>query len=334
MNYLSAQSGTALYTEDDTGSSQGYVNGTEASYEITSNINSSVDYMVNSSETDKYDWGAVFGPRMAGNNAYHQASGTINPVIVYANDTDATKTEVLSTLRYESLLSNLTSQHTQVTSNLETYVNETYAAYQAGEIDSTDLAASDPTTIATQAATDYNSTGYYGLASAQLAAMGLSGNETVSHVVNTTENGSTRVVTGTLFYTGEDDQSFSTGTQYDPATLNGSVYMSVASITDGNGTELNNSGGFYYVDEPFTISEATDTRTGDAVNTTAMETRDYSSTNVSKLQQELETLKEQREFYEQQTSAAGGGTGSSNTMLIAVIALAAGAALMWRRDDD
>jgi hypothetical protein len=242
--------------------------------------------------------------------------------------------KVLDPTRTSTLLAEIETQRSQVNSNLATYANETYQAYNSGEINATDIVSSDPTTLATQAATDYNSTGYYGLASAQLAAMGLSGDNNVSHVVNTTENGSARTISGTLFYTGEDDQSFDTGTQYDPSTLNGSVYMSVASIKDGNGSTINKSSGFYHVNENFTISQATNTQTGESVNTTSMQTRNYTSTNVSLLADEIDRLKEQRAFYEQQSSAAAGGSSSSNTILIAAIALAAGAALMWRRDQN
>jgi hypothetical protein len=254
------------------------------------------------------------------------AGGTSGALDAYVNDTDSSKQLVFDGSWYHDRQTTISNQHDQITANLVVYVNETYAAYEAGEIDSTDLAASDPTTIATQAATDYNSTGYYGLASAQLAAMGLSGNNSVSHVVNTTENGSARVISGTVYYTGEDSQTFTTGTQYDPSTLNGSVYMSVASIEDGNGTSLNKSGGFYHVQENFTISSATNTQTGEAVNTTTMETRNYSSTNVSALAEEIDRLKEQRAFYEEQLASSGGGFGidfggTGTGMVIAIVAV-------------
>ena len=217
-------------------------------------------------------------------------------------------------------------QRQQVNSNINQYVTDVYAAYQAGEINATDLAASDPTTIATQAATDYDSTGYYGMASAQLAALGLSGNESVSHVVNTTENGSARQIEGTLFYTGEDNQTFENGETYDPSNLSGSVYMSVASIEDGDGNALNHSGGFYYVDEPFTISSATNTQTGEAVNSTEMEKRDYTTTNASALSAEIDRLQELREYYEQQQSSSGGISldfgGIETGAIIALLAVA------------
>ena len=254
--------------------------------------------------------------------------GTASQPIAYARNVDGTEKQIWNASWYSARQNTLTQQYNQITANIDAYVNETYAAYQAGEIDSTDLAASDPTTIATQAATDYNSTGYYGLASAQLAALGLSGNETISHVVNTTKNGSVRQISGTVFYTGEDSQSFETGTEYDPTNLNGTVYMSVATIKNDNGSELNRSGGFYHVDEPFTIVEATNTRSGDPVNTTTMETRNYTTTNVSHLAEEIDRLKEQREFYEEQAASSGGvGLDFGGTGTGIIIALAAVAAL-------
>ena len=253
--------------------------------------------------------------------------GSSKSAVLRAYDPDSSQeTDVIVAQRYYDAIHDLNDQSDQVTANIDTYANETYQAYEAGEIDSTDLASSDPTTIATQASTDYNSTGYFGLASAQLAAMGLSGNESVSHVVNTTENGSDRVIEGTLFYTGEDSQTFENGVTYDPSTLNGSVYMSVASIEDGQGNALNDSGGFYHVDENFTISSATNTQTGESLNSTQMETRDYTTTNTSKLAEEIDRLKELRAYYEEQQSGGGGISldfgGVETGVILALLAVA------------
>lgn len=330
--YLANQSSGTLWVNkgaDPTGIKQNVTG--EYTYDATSLVNSSV--------TIENNTGIIFYDSYPGDNQLTvslRPSQVVNPTLeqysstsylIGVNDTDASSRGILWGSRYHVRSDAIADQNNQVQSNLETYVNETYQAYEAGEINATDLASSDPTTIATQASTDYDSTGYYGLASAQLAAMGLSGNETVSHVVNTTENGSARQITGTLFYTGEDSQAFDTGTEYDPATLNGSVYMSVASIEDGTGTELNQSGGFYHVTENFTISSATNTQTGEAVNTTTMETRDYSTTNASLLAEEIDRLKEQRAFYEKQQSAAGGGIsldfgGVETGVIIALLAVA------------
>lgn len=222
------------------------------------------------------------------------------------------------------LLGSLGSDLNQAESNIDVLANNTYTAYQAGEINATDLANSDPSVIGTEASTSYNSTGYYGYANAQLAALGLSGDTNASHVV--TLEATNRTVTGTIFYTGEDSQTFDTGTTYDPNNLNGSVYMSVSTLEE-NGTEVDYSGGFLHVQENFTVDSATNVKTGESINTTTMETRDYSTTNVSNLQEELNELKELRDYYEEQQAASSGGIsldfgGVETGVIIALLAVA------------
>jgi hypothetical protein len=138
--------------------------------------------------------------------------------------------------------------------------------------------------------------------------------------------------TGTLFYTGDDAPNLSTGSTIDPANHSGEFYMAVSSIEDVNESETPN---YLPMNGSFEILSATNTKTGESVNTTSMEPRaNYTTTNVSTLQDQIDELRELRDYYQQQQTAAAGGAGSSNTILIAAIALAAGAALMWRRDDD
>jgi hypothetical protein len=219
-------------------------------------------------------------------------------------------------------LSQLGQDITRAEDNIDVLVNNTYDAYQAGEIDSTDLAAADPTTIGTQASTDYSSTGYYGYANAQLASLGLSGDTNASHVVSLDDTN--RSVTGTVFYTGEDNVSFQTGTQYNPVNLNGSVYVTVSELRE-NGTVVNNTSAYLYVEENFTIESATNTKTGEPINSTTMETRNYSSTNVSDLQQEIQQLRNERDYYEEQASSSGGfgidfgGTGTGIGVALAAV---------------
>jgi hypothetical protein len=195
--------------------------------------------------------------------------------------------------------------------------------------------------MATQASTDYNSTGYSGFSAAQAAALGISTDTNNSHVVthdwtrfNATSDQqemTTVNTTGTLFYTGEDSPSLSTGSTVDPTNYSGGFYMAVSSM---EGIDANATPQYVPLESNFTIQSATNTRTGEAVNTTTMEPRpEYSTTNVSNLQDQIDELQKLRDYYQQQTAAAGGGTGSSNTMLIVAIALAAGAALMARRDN-
>ena len=307
---------------------------TSATYEIPVKVETDGDYhpvtpynsyggLVDFGEVTMENQTTLFTENMSTGSS----SGSNTVTIFDGNQDPASETMILEAHKYANELDALDTQSSQVTSNIDQYATDVYAAYNAGEINATDLANADPQVIGTQAATDYNSTGYYGMANAQLSALGLSGNETISHVVNTTDNGSSRTIEGTLYYTGEDSQTFDSGTEYDPANLNGSVYMTVASLEDGSGNAVNHSGGFYYVDENFTISSATNTKTGEAVNTTTMETRDYSSTNASLLAEEIDRLQEQRAYYEEQQAASSGGIsldfgGVETGVILALLAVA------------
>lgn len=246
---------------------------------------------------------------------------------------------------YHAQWNDYISQNTQVQENAAILADELFAAYDAGEIDMTDVADSMPLTLASQAATDYNETGYYGFANTQLAALGLGGDTNASHVIETTrtvvnETSATTEtqnvsITGTLFYTGDDGQVFNTSETYDPSTLSGAVYITVSSMTNLDTNESVDSDGFFHVTDSFTIASATNVRTGASLNETTMEVRDYNTTNLTEMQEAIDDLREIRDSYEREQAAAGiGSSGGNDTILIAAIALAAGAALMYRRDDD
>jgi hypothetical protein len=240
---------------------------------------------------------------------------------VYVRDpSDNSWNLVLNPTTYRNEVEEYQSTLSQVESGLDSYVNTTYQEWEAGNLTTEDIADSSPMTIGSMAATERNTTGYYGYANAQLASLGLSGDTNASHVVSTTLNQTNYTdtgrayeqtpvnVTGTLFYTGDDNQTFQTGTTYNPDNLNGVVYMSVASMTNRtSGETVPYEGGFYEVESNFTVEDATNVRTGEPVNTTTMEPVDYSTTNVSQLSEELDRLKELRDYYEQQQAAAGGG---------------------------
>lgn len=244
--------------------------------------------------------------------------------------------------RTKALLNEYDSQAQQATDNINSTVEGVYSAYQAGEIDSSDLAAADPTTMGAEASTDLNSTGYYGYANAQLAALGLDGNNTVSHVVETTyvsesvnDTGAVTTtsesvnITGGLYFTSDEIGTLETGTTYDPANLTGTVYMTVSSMkrtSDGNTTGPQS--GFVEVTEPFTIQEATDTQTGESVQNTTVTVRNYNTTDltVEELKTELEQLKEDRAYYESQQSSGGGISldlgGVETGVILALLAVA------------
>lgn len=246
----------------------------------------------------------------SGTDSYHQG-------IVEIQDPDTGAwTQILDTTDYgtignfdgdgkdpkgSELLDTSEAQSTQVVNNLGPYSDEVYSQYQAGEIDSTDLALNDPTVIAQEASTDLDSTGYYSYAAIMLASIGAAGNVNVSHTVKTGDGTS---LNGTVYYTGDDApvDGWQTGTTYNLTNLNGTVYMAVQKES-GNATVVDLSD---YGSE-FTITEATNTKTGDTVNTTTINRYTYDSTNASNLQEEINRLKELRETYKNVDQGGGGG---------------------------
>jgi len=218
----------------------------------------------------------------------------------------------------------------QIKANGAQWSTKAHSAVEAGAIEPADLW--DPVTLATEASTQYNKTGYFAFKSAELSALGLTGDTNVSHIVETritqanynpadgpggnatyTETTYNATIEGTLFIGGESgDMSLQTGQTYDPATLTGTVYMSVASAKDSNGDPIKGANGTITIDNPFTITEATNTQTGEAVQTTTAEEKDYDTTNITQFRQEIERLKAERRALEEQRSSWGGG-GSNPT---------------------
>jgi len=221
---------------------------------------------------------------------------------VYAVSSDGT-TVAFDGPEYSKIMDDIRSQLSWAKQNMAPYTDEVYNQYNAGEIDATDLATADPSVIAAEASTDRATTGSYSYAAIQLAALGSSGNVNVSHTI-TTSDGTT--LNGSLYYTDEDmpADGWKTGKTYSFSNFNGTFYMAVAK-DDGNATIVNL--GEY--GKNFTISEAKNTETGEAVNTTKVETYTYESTNASNLKEEIEKLKELRETYKQQAVQGSGGTG-------------------------
>jgi len=209
---------------------------------------------------------------------------------------------------------------TRVNSNGADFVSNAYPAVESGEIDPADLW--DPLTLAQEASTDYNSTGYYSFSSASLSAIGLAGDQNVSHVVETqyttseyngSENATLETATynatieGTLFLSGADSLTLDTGTTYYPSNLSGTPYMTVASATDSTGESINDTGAQIQLQNSFTILNATNTQTGDPVQTTSAEDKNYTTTNITEFKQTIDRLQNERQMLEEERSSWGGG---------------------------
>lgn len=296
------------------------VNGTTVQVELLTEIYASQNYEPN------YYWGPLAAREVP--NGYVSGASTDGighpdnspkyaKVVVNDPETSET-TKLFNVSRYSARLVEIEDQAQQVRDNMDQYVSGVYSQYNAGELNATTIAQNDPTLIATEASTSFNSTGYYGYAAASLASIGAAGDLNQSHVVSI--NGAN--YTGTLFYNGDQTPELQTGETYSFSNFSGTWYMA-ASSTPTNETgiiRLDNRGG-----DTFTVESATNTQTGEAVNTTTTQRYVYETANASTLAEEVDRLEELREFYQEQASASGGvgiNLGTDDKAIIGVLAVA------------
>ena len=103
---------------------------------------------------------------------------------------------------------------------------------------------------------------------------------------------------------------------------NGSMYMAVAANENRDARVLDLSS----LGDEVTIEAATNTKTGESINSTTMHQYTYESTDASALAEEIDRLKELRQAYAEQASAGGGGGSGSGTqpyLIGGIVALAA-----------
>jgi len=205
---------------------------------------------------------------------------------------------------YNGIVNTIDTQNQQTKDNAAKVIDGVYANYTAENI--TEANATDfltPNEIASRAASDYNSTGYYAYSATQLAASGYAGNVTTAHVI---ELGNGDRKEGALFYTGFDDLSkFERNKTYKPSNYNGTFL-----IATNNGTES--------VTQPFEITEQYNTRTGNATENATVEKYTYETTNVTGLSDQLDGLSELQTAYDSadtRTVLGGGGGGSGGSLV-------------------
>jgi len=221
--------------------------------------------------------------------------------------------------RYSSAWSEIESQNTQVQNDMDTLAENTYSAYQQGEINSSDLV--DPYVLANERSAGDN---FDTWSAAQLTMLGQntpSNMDSAGEFEIETESGET--VEGILTSrAGPSGGAFETGQTYDTAALEGSQFV----ITEDRIRELNGN---------FTIKNIT-SNNGENVQNVTIEKTTYETTNVTELKQQYEELAEFRaelEAREQALNGGGGGAGGgflsgSSDRELGIIALG-GAALVY-----
>lgn len=232
---------------------------------------------------------------------------------------------------HEPILSTTHTQASDVKANMDAFATEVYDSYQAGDLNTTDIV--DPSEIAYEGGTDYDSTGGYQYAAIQLAAVGHSGDFNSTFTVST--NKSTAEYVGHLFYTADDISQLEAGSTYYTDRLNGSFVMAVSNGDENNSAFVEEWPGGHGTTE-LKIVEMRDADSGEQINNTTVNQYVYEEANASKLQEHLDQLKRLREEFEEIQTAGGStssGSGISTEIIVgvgAVLALVAAA----RRDTD
>lgn len=338
----SSQKGyTGVYGTGIAWDKPGYNNMTlqSADYQLVNGTEHSVHFYFEDDNDFRYVW---FNDAKASNYSDPGASETRDPdYINYFNSSaqnppvdgrgpsaDATGNfeamVVLDTSESKQVLSDIDTQHSSINSSMNTWLDNTYANYTAGSIDESDVL--DPVTLSQEFATEYNTTGHYSYAAADLALQGYNG--TLNHsMVFDLHNGSAgrtsnATLNGTLFTDWEPSSTngtFETGTTYNATAAPTLVYVST-------------NDGLRVVEGEFHIEEMTNVKTGEQINSTTLESYNRQTAdpgwNESEYKQMLEL---QQELDEAQAAAAGTG-GIDQTVLIAIIAAAGAALLLTRRD--
>ncbi|WP_225306767.1 hypothetical protein [Haloarcula hispanica] len=227
-----------------------------------------------------------------------QVNGTSNgePLYVYW---DASETN--------SRLTEIQQQKDTVVADMDTLAENTYSAYQAGEINSSDLV--DPYVLSSQQSAGND---FQGWTAAQLTMLGTNSPENFDQIGSfniTTESGAQ--YEGVLFsQENPTGGQFENGSTYNPNQIGGTQYV----VTSDRIVELQSN---------FTVDKITTTNGENVQNVTIQKTT-YETTNVTELKQQYEDLARKRaeiEAREQNLrgSAGGGLLGGSSSSLVLVL---------------
>lgn len=326
---LSGSNGISMSTENDmeyeswTTEQRNYttINGTVINVSIISVDNpDGMTYKSNGATWTGSTWyTGIYEDTRLGDSAHYQQTGPEYEyelvVDAYSNDSK-TWTEVMYTEEGREVLDEINDADTQMRSNADMYVSNLYSSYNAGDINISDIP--DPSTLSQEYSTDYNSTGYYAFAGADLMLMGV--NTSLNESMQFTVNG-TQTYNGTLFTNWEPTKtngSWDTGVTYDTANASSPVFLATQEE------------GLLYLEGSFTIDKMTNTKTGESVNSTTTQNYNRQTSDASFTYEEMQQLLELQTELNEQKEAASGGSGSSlSSEQLVMIAVALGAIAMF-----
>ncbi|AHB64487.1 hypothetical protein HISP_00145 [Haloarcula hispanica N601] len=246
------------------------------------------------------------------------ADGTIYGVKTGPAD-NKPENEYLTFENFSAQYAAIGTQAADARSQIDTLAENTYSAYQQGEINNSDLV--DPYVLASQQSPGDD---FQGWAAAQLTLLGTNSPENFDQIGEFEVSTSGSEYEGVLF-SQENPASgqFESGKTYDASTLGGTQYV----VTSDRIVEL---------DGQFTIGNITNTD-GEAVKNVTIQKTTYETTNVTELKQQYEDLAKRRAEIEAREQnlrgSAGGGLlgGSSSSLVLVLVGIGALYAVSQRR---
>lgn len=212
----------------------------------------------------------------------------------------------------------------QMRDNLTTWVDSLYTEYEPDELSLMDF--TNAAELAAEYSTEYNETGYYAFAAAELAALNLPGN--FDRHLKLDLHDSEVTVQGVLFSQKQPESGWEVGVRYDPDNYAGETWLAYEYVNDDGETVSE----LVELTQEFTVVAAENVD-GESVDRVQMRDYNYQTSNVTMTQDELDQLYELRQELEaardaavfSDDGAAGGTTddGISTNTLVAIGAIVA-----------
>lgn len=253
------------------------------------------------------------------------------PTMVGHIKDDATQAATLDASDFETAWTDLKSERDSANQALSGFVTDVYNNWAPGDIPTEDLV--DPITASTELRQDYDGYQAQGAHAAMLGIPTTAEQAVRMTIQGTDENGDPieNDVTADIYteYVPTDadgnEVGFQSGETYDPSSWDKPLYIAYEYIdSDGNVTS-----DFVQLENQFTINSITN-KDGNEVDSFQTESRNNQTADVSKLQEELDQIREeQQRLQEESQSTVGGGGGGflsdigtdSNSTIIAAVAV-------------
>lgn len=199
---------------------------------------------------------------------------------------------------YSNVWSEQTNQRQQAYNNALGIVDNVYAAYQSGAVETSELIG--PLEALKTASTNYDSTGYYAYKAYSLEQAGIPTAESYGFKVRFDVANTTKTRWGQLF---ASKGQFSNDTLEVNKTYDGSdKYVEFVHSTP-SGSAVTTS-----LDSNFTILEMENTETGESVNSTELQSIQFHTDGTNDLAEQLDEIKENQQDL---LTSSGGGAGGS-----------------------